>query len=1523
MLNKIIKRAVTALTAFTLAAASFAEVGVLAYYKDTNGTSNDNGDGTYTNPVLNTDIADPDVICAPDPDGKEAYYMVSTAMQYSPGCPIMKSTDMVNWETVNYLFDSLDYDSDALSLRNGQQAYGNGQWATSIRYDENRDLFFILTFSYTTGTTQVYTSHDVENGPWKKSEFKVFHDPSIFIDTDGRIYVYYGQNSLYCKELEEENGYLSIKEEESDPDNVGVNVIPDMGDFEVPDTIYEDAEPPSEFIIKGEGTHAYKVDGVYYLISITWPSGKVWPDGNEYWKRGETCFRSIPDKNGEHHPYGPFEGMLVMNQTANYDGYIGGGGVGQGGITNAIGGSNRSSDGPWYGLIFQDRGAVGRIPLLVNVDWNTPGYEDWPMMSAAETGTIPTESGVVSEKMSLTKSDEFDNGDKLNYAPIYTEEPAVELAETRAAESATISAVYAYQDENGQEQRIPIGTVENDGSGWSELKGTFTTGTALTYGRIEISGGDPGVSFYLDDATLTDADGNEYINNGEMSGEDAPWWWGATSVWDNAAGASVENASIAVNSEEFHNAAPSMYVSDRTSEQAGAMQYVNGDGENPLSTETEYSFGIWVKAVPAEDEPEPEPEPDSGYVESGDYIINGSMEEVYEGHPSYWDAYENATVTADTETFTDGATGLKVSGRAFAADGTMQYVSADVKANKEYRLTFKVKTDEADTVKAVLLSNYSVEVPIASVSTAAGEWTEVSGIFKTPVDFDGGYIKFVTESTATDFYMDEVTMPMLTNLGTQLISNGDFEAGIAPWKTRYENETTVALSDEAYEGSGSLYVSGRTMTGDGPMYDVTGEIEHQREYKISAMVRYDEGPDRKTFNMTLEHVNDNGDMGWYVLGSVEAVKGEWCEISGTAVIDDSIGVKENRIYLETSYSAEPDPVNDLMDFYIDAVSVVELPAEEWVSRAEGEHEPNGSYLDLAWQWNHNPDNRYWSLTEREGYLRLKTGSVVENIQQARNTLTQRTFGPECSGWVSMDTANMKNGDYAGLAALQSKYGFIGVKKHGGKRYIVYVHTDQQPADRDVMMSTVPDEQIIAELDQDVVYLKTEYTFDGTGAGDTVTFYYGTDGVSWTKAATLGNLEYSMLHFTGYKFALFNFATNTVGGYVDFDYFRVDDKLSGRGGEIAVDAVKGETENGVLSVSAEISDPYYRDMTVYAAAYDETGRLIAIDMSEVTESTERSFELNVGDTQNCTVKLYAWNGMEPLAIAAEARVKGDVTPAEFMENVRENLSENEAPGITAERQGTDYGTLQKYTYYSETAERDTNVNVLLPPGYDESREYPVLYMLHGYWGNEDSLLDAGDPTLKLRQILGNLIEDGEAEEMIVVFPYIYCSKDRPACTAMDLENTLAYDNFIYDLTTSLMPFIEENFSVKTGRENTAITGFSQGGREALYIGITRSDLFGYVGGVCPAPGLTPGTDLSQHPGQLQEDKLKIDGEKPYLLMVSAAVNDSVVGDAPYNYHDILTENGEDHVWHTIANGGHDGNSIRPHFYNFVKAVFKAE
>lgn len=270
---------------------------------------------------------------------------------------------------------------------------------------------------------------------------------------------------------------------------------------------------------------------------------------------------------------------------------------------------------------------------------------------------------------------------------------------------------------------------------------------------------------------------------------------------------------------------------------------------------------------------------------------------------------------------------------------------------------------------------------------------------------------------------------------------------------------------------------------------------------------------------------------------------------------------------------------------------------------------------------------------------------------------------------------------------------------------------------------------------------------------------------------------------------------------------------------------------------------------------------------------------------------------------------------YMEQCNEKLTELPPDDILKERDGVVYPYFQKYSYYSQTAERDTSVNVLLPNNYSEDKKYPVLYILHGYWDNEDWM--ARD-NVHLSTMLTNLIADGEAEEMIVVCPYIYCSKDMPYCTGMDTQNTLNYDNFINDMTTDLMPFINKTFSVAEGRENTAITGFSMGGRESLYIGVTESDRFDYVGAVCAAPGLTEGTG---YPFMLKEDELTFCENKPKLLLLSASEQDGVVGSNPSTYKRIFTEHGDELIWHSMAKTGHDASSVTPHLYNFLRMIFK--
>lgn len=266
-----------------------------------------------------------------------------------------------------------------------------------------------------------------------------------------------------------------------------------------------------------------------------------------------------------------------------------------------------------------------------------------------------------------------------------------------------------------------------------------------------------------------------------------------------------------------------------------------------------------------------------------------------------------------------------------------------------------------------------------------------------------------------------------------------------------------------------------------------------------------------------------------------------------------------------------------------------------------------------------------------------------------------------------------------------------------------------------------------------------------------------------------------------------------------------------------------------------------------------------------------------------------------------------TPEEYMNLMERKLVGQTPADVLEQRDGVDYGALRACTYWSTTRERETPVNVLLPPGYNENERYPVLYMLHGYYDDENWMTR---PLVGVQTMLGNLVASGEAQKMIIVFPYIYTSKTMPYVTGMDAENNQNYDNFIYDLNADLMPYIEQNFAAATGRENTAISGFSMGGRESLYIGMQCAKQFGYVGSVCTAPGVT---DL------VSESDFRF-SPMPQLVMISAAVNDGVVGTNPEYYHNLYTQNGVPHLWNQLPYGGHDASSVTPHLYNFMRCIF---
>jgi len=146
-------------------------------------------------------------------------------------------------------------------------------------------------------------------------------------------------------------------------------------------------------------------------------------------------------------------------------------------------------------------------------------------------------------------------------------------------------------------------------------------------------------------------------------------------------------------------------------------------------------------------------------------------------------------------------------------------------------------------------------------------------------------------------------------------------------------------------------------------------------------------------------------------------------------------------------------------------------------------------------------------------------------------LTQRTFGPVSSAITKIEVAQMNDGDCAGLITLQRRYGFVGVKMEGDSKSIVMVSAQ----------SNRPEEVESIPLSQSTVYLKIDCDFrDRT---DKAYFYYSLDGETWTKIGSVLQMAYTLPHFMGYRFGLFNFATKTAGGFVDFDYYRVSDQIS--------------------------------------------------------------------------------------------------------------------------------------------------------------------------------------------------------------------------------------------------------------------------------------------------------------------------------------------------------------------------------------------
>lgn len=219
----------------------------------------DNGDGTYTNPLISADFPDIDVVHVGD-----TYYMVTTTMFVFPGVTILKSHDLVNWEYCSNAVPRFDF-SKCYNLDSCNR-YGHGQWATSIKYHNGK--FYLLFITLDEGGFRC--TADKAEGPWHITHLpKGFYDPGLFFDDNGKVYVAQGYSRI------------SITEVNDSLDAIGRDSLVFTGD-----------------IRKGlEGTHVYKLNEYYYLYCTY--GGK---DGMQVALRSKNI-------------YGPYEQKLLIYDT--------------------------------------------------------------------------------------------------------------------------------------------------------------------------------------------------------------------------------------------------------------------------------------------------------------------------------------------------------------------------------------------------------------------------------------------------------------------------------------------------------------------------------------------------------------------------------------------------------------------------------------------------------------------------------------------------------------------------------------------------------------------------------------------------------------------------------------------------------------------------------------------------------------------------------------------------------------------------------------------------------------------------------------------------------------------------------------------------------------------------------------------------------------------------------------------------------------------------------------------------------
>ena len=246
------------------------------------------------------------------------------------------------------------------------------------------------------------------------------------------------------------------------------------------------------------------------------------------------------------------------------------------------------------------------------------------------------------------------------------------------------------------------------------------------------------------------------------------------------------------------------------------------------------------------------------------------------------------------------------------------------------------------------------------------------------------------------------------------------------------------------------------------------------------------------------------------------------------------------------------------------------------------------------------------------------------------------------------------------------------------------------------------------------------------------------------------------------------------------------------------------------------------------------------------------------------------------------------------------------GFDEKRQSITHGRIDSVEYDSKTVGTKRKMLIYTPPDYTTDYKYPVLYLLHGIGGDESEWYKYGAPNV----ILDNLYADKKIVPMLVVMPNGRAQQNDRAEGDV-FRHSKAFETFEQDLLKDVIPFIEANFPVKTGRENRALAGLSMGGGQSLNFGLGHLDVFAWIGSFSAAPNTKAPEQLIPNPAETARE-LK-------LLWISCGDKDGLIS-ISQGVHRYLKENNILHIWH-VDSGGHDWQVWKNDLYLFSKRIFK--